>query len=685
MNQYKKKQGKLINKEIFSNKVRNKLIAVIMIAMIIPLILLGYLAYKTSFDILQDKLSISTQQTVEEVNKALTRFLEGIEYQVNVLAANSSFQRLENEENVVSGASAENQTAKELLKTTKESNENIRNVFFGTSDGQMYIYPQDTLQRSFDPKTRPWYTKAVKNIGQVIWTEPYVDANSQKVILTAAKAVEKNGKIIGVAAIDINLESLSNALSDRIIGREGYLFVADKNGMVIAHPDHQLIATDTPTTQTFWETVKNNEEGFSKYTFDGKEKFLSFDTNEKIGWKLMACMELNELLRDTNVIKRFMLYAILLGCILAIIVAFSIASSISKPLNQLRKTFSLAASGDLTVKTEIKSKDEFGDIGNNFEEMLQNISILINDIKKSFLTVLETSDALSSITKQTAAAADEVASTIEEIAKSANEQAQDTEKSTLKISELAEKIEMVTANTQHMEEISYQANTLSDKGIETIEMLSKKSEENSAASSKVNEIVGKVNKRAGEIGKITNVIAQIAEQTNLLALNAAIEAARAGDQGRGFAVVAEEVRQLAEQSADATNEIRDLILAIQNQSKTAVDFIEAANLVAKDEARVVKDTKKIFQDILQEIQIFIVKVKEVKTYTDDMMQHKEEMVDIISNISAVSQQTSAATQEVSGATEEQLATVEEIAAYSQDLKKLANVLEEAINQFKING
>lgn len=689
------------------NNARNKLIAIITLITILPVIGLGYFTYKNAFEILEEKLEVTTKQTVEETNNAITRFLEGLENQAEVLGNDSIWALMLHELETKDKAQPENIDGKietsqintndlmtngisykdkalEQLRLTKESSKDIKSTYFATSEGEMYLYPKEELSEGYDPRSRSWYKDAINNQGNISWSDPYLDDNAKRTTVTVAKAVKDKGKVIGVVGIDIQLDELSEALANRTIGRQGYVFVADKNGIIIAHRNKDLLGTDTRTKKGFWETVNSGANGFVLYDHEGEDKFLSYTTNDITGWKLMASMEQSELRTDTNTILKSTVLISILAWILATLAAILIASKATQPLNMLMKAFANAANGDLTTRVNIKSKDEFGQMGKNFNLMLEGINNLIKDIKVSSQTVLGTSESLGEITAQTTEATREVARTIEEIAGSTNSQAKDTENGAVKINEIAERIESVSSTADYMNDISNETNSLTNKGLEIVKTLTEKSSKTASATGRVNEIVVNVDKSALDIGAISDTISKIAEQTNLLALNAAIEAARAGEHGKGFAVVADEVRKLAEESSNATNEIKQLITSIQNQSKAAVQSMDETKVTVGEQDIAVKETEGIFNQILESVKALIEKVEEINDSSAEMSNQKDTIVDIIGNISAVSEQNSAATQEVSASTEEQLASIEEVEAHTQNLKELSKNLESAINKFSVN-
>ncbi|MEA4825138.1 MAG: methyl-accepting chemotaxis protein [Clostridium sp.] len=671
------------NFKSFTGSVRNRLIAVSIISIVLPLIILGYVCYKKSYTILQNKLIVTSGQTLQEVDRAITKFLGGLENQLEFLASSASFGKIEAAQGNVSVGKNELDMSMELLKNIKNSNENLLVAYFASSSGKMYAYPVPNLPKDYNPTEKTWYKDAVSQKGKVVWSNTYVDENTKKTIVTESKAVVVDGKVVGVMAIDIELKEMTDNIINSVIGKAGYVVLTDKNGTMIAHRDTNLLGKDTITKEQFWTSVKSKESGFEKYTYGGKQKFLTFHTNNRTGWKLMAIMEDTELVSDTDVIMKFTLLIIAICALVGIFIAILLERSISGPLNKLKEAFGKASEGDLTAKVKINSKDEFGEIGNSYNGMVDNIAVLIKEVKNSTSTVFESSKSLSDITEKTAMVSSEISRTMEEVAKGMDEEARDTQYGSEVVNELADKIEIVSKSTNNMKDISDETNKLSDNGLKAVKVLTVKSKESSVATNKVSEIISKVDKSSEEIGIITSTIEQIAQQTNLLSLNASIEAARAGEHGRGFAVVAEEVRKLSEESSKAATQIKELISGVQIQSKSAVESMDSARAIIIEQDKAVEETESIFSYISNSIKSLIDMTQELKKYSDEMAVKKDEIVNVIGNITAATEETSAATQEVSASTEEQLAAMEEVSSHTNDLSKLASELQDIVNQFRL--
>ena len=197
------------------------------------------------------------------------------------------------------------------------------------------------------------------------------------------------------------------------------------------------------------------------------------------------------------------------------------------------------------------------------------------------------------------------------------------------------------------------------------------------------QVVIGLGERSKEIGQIVDTITGITAQTNLLALNAAIEAARAGEAGKGFAVVAEEVRKLAAESAEAAQNIADLIRAIQTDTDSAVKAMETGRREVEQGTAMVQQSGESFQNISSLVAELYQQIEFSRRSIASADDSSKVVVTGIGNVEQLSQSTAADAESVSAATEEQTAMVHEMADGSRALAELAQGLQDEVMKFKI--
>jgi methyl-accepting chemotaxis protein len=296
---------------------------------------------------------------------------------------------------------------------------------------------------------------------------------------------------------------------------------------------------------------------------------------------------------------------ILLGAGLAIctVLGILITRAMTVPLRKAVDLAKTIADGDLTQQLTINSRDELGELGealnlmsSNLKSIVENITDNSDKITNSADELTQTAAELSTGAQDTTEKSASVAAAAEEMSINMTNMAASTEQMTDNVKSVASAVEEMTASVTEIARNAEQASQVAGEAAGLAETS--------------NTTIGELGESADEIGKVIGTIQDIAEQTNLLALNATIEAARAGDAGKGFAVVATEVKELAKQTADATEDIRTRIEGIQSSTGAAVEsigriseVIGQVNDVSKTIASAVEEqsitTKEIAQNIAQ--------------------------------------------------------------------------------------
>lgn len=364
-----------------------------------------------------------------------------------------------------------------------------------------------------------------------------------------------------------------------------------------------------------------------------------------------------------------------------------VRSTLKHQMNKIIKKFSQDISavkqGDYSKLITSKDYEMIGEVAPVVNVVLHDIRELIERFFSLVSSINNASYQVNTTAENAVHAIEQISVTIDEIAKGASEQAAQSQRGVTVVDKLSEQINLVSESYKSVISETNVIKELNNAGIQAVQVLREKSEENNKITQQIFGTIENLNNKSKDIGLFVESIENIAEQTNLLALNAAIEAARAGEAGRGFAVVAEEVRKLADQSRQSTEEINNLVAAIQEETTLAVQSVEAIKKSSIEQNEAVGKTNNAFDDIAAGILKIVQKINDVNTAMIQMDSAKNDVIDAIENISSISQQTAASSEQVAATTEQQIHIIEDMKAAADNLSKLVSELSSNLKKYKI--
>ncbi|MEC1561665.1 methyl-accepting chemotaxis protein [Bacillus haynesii] len=389
--------------------------------------------------------------------------------------------------------------------------------------------------------------------------------------------------------------------------------------------------------------------------------------------------------KEAGSIITLLIVVIAASLVLSISIGLLMTRLITKPIKDIQALFAETEQGDFTVKGTYQSKDELGLLTASFNKMVAGVRSIIETVGETSHQVASSSQELSASADESTKASEYISTTIQELAVGSDQQVESVENSRTVIKGMTEFAGRISSNAEKAAATADQTAKMSLEGTKAIDKVSAQMQSINETVVSLSEAFKHLTERSNEIGNITEVITSIAEQTNLLALNAAIEAARAGEQGKGFAVVADEVRKLAEQSAQSAEQITRLITIIQNDTKQTMNSVISATGEVKEGLVVVHEAGGAFQKIENSITEVVTQINDVTNLVKNLTAGTSEIETAISGVKEVAETAAGSTQTVSAATQEQLASMEEIAAASQILAQNAEELQHLIQKFKIKG
>lgn len=416
---------------------------------------------------------------------------------------------------------------------------------------------------------------------------------------------------------------------------------------------------------------------------------LILNKGEKIGMVAVGvdADEVTKAIKDVENSQKMTLVVIVLvsvvGVLLGIIFIYIYAGTLTKPIKEVLRAVGKIAEGDLTQKVYINRKDEIGDLAKGINDMTNNLRIMV-------FQITDMSEKIASSTSQISSTSESHKQTMEEIASVAKsiKDKSATEKEKVKdggdfigqiiagVKEISRYSESVTIKSSESSELAKTGGKSVENAIRSISSI-KNTVENTA------KIVNSLREKTEVIDKVVSVITGIADQTNLLALNAAIEAARAGEVGKGFAVVANEVKKLANQSAEAAEEIRKIIMGIQEEANNVNISMEKGIEEVEKGVAISKTAGEALQKIIKSVYETTEMVTEITASTQEQSASSEEAIKVMQELAIASEETNAISDKIYEEAQIQLEGLKEIVDGVNTLLEAAETLNSMTDIFKL--
>ena len=502
----------------------------------------------------------------------------------------------------------------------------------------------------------------------------------------------------------IRMSSYDSVMSggnlSRIVGnveikgvKDSYTYIVDGDGTMLYHPTADKIGKPVENSVVKGVISKLKSENrpqpeVVQYNFNGETKYAGIYVGKSKDFILVVNANKKQALSGTTSVVtstvKGSIFAMVLCLIAAIFVTRKIVAPIISATDTVEKLGNLDFSEDVSSdKKMLNRKDEVGVMLRSITELKNIIVKVMAEIRAYSESLGEAAEALKNSANESSTAAGQVETAITGIADGASSQAQETQSATENVIVMGKMIEQASTEVEQLGDNAADMHKASENAMSILAELEKINQKTMEAIHIIGEQTQKTNESAAKIKVATDMISEIAEETTLLSLNASIEAARAGEQGRGFAVVANQIQKLAEQSADATTQITEVISELVNDAQESVQTMDEVKEVMNQQSENVSQTEKAFKNVEKGIAESIESVEKITDKTRKLDEARAGVVDVVQSLSAIAEENAASAEETSASASEVGSIMEDVSQNANMLDEIAVKLNENVKRFKI--
>lgn len=686
--QQKQKRGSQQGKRVLFS-IRSKIIVCFLVP-IIFMVMLGIISYQKAAEGMSTSFRESTQETINMASEYVDMTNSFIEAEALKYVVDSElgkyFIGVYGNDSVKETTLA-NQVKRQIL-ASQVGNSFISNIYIITEETTPMISTKSKSQNGIYEA----YMAEMAPDGNLADWDDHHDVLDEKLlvpkdsyILTCQRKAQTGKAVI---VIDVKADAIRSFLQDMNLGDGSYVGFVTAGGREIAVQHLAGEETGTPVED---RTVFADKDFFAQtgaaqeaqeVVFEGENYLYFSNVSEKTGATMCALVPMHVVTSQAESIKNLTVMGVVVSSVIAALIGLAITSGIRGNMHRISGSLKVVADGNLATQVSVRGNDEFQGLAAAANNMIANNKQLVQKVNLATDKLAVSADEVTEASGVIQEYSVDIAHAISEINDGMEKQSVHAQECVVKTGTLSEEIQQVSNIAREVESLVANAEEMIHHGMELVQVLGERAGETTAVTAKVEESILELKKESEIIDRFVGMITDISEQTNLLSLNASIEAARAGEAGRGFAVVAEEIRKLADNSAEAAGEIRNNVGHISAQTTVSVESAKQAGSMVALQTEAVSEVTGVFRDMNQAMDDLFCGLKQILEKTGQADRDREDALEAVQNISAIIEETAQSAEVVRTVAENLQRNVENLNGTAESLDENMSGLKTEIAVFK---
>lgn len=671
-------------------KLRTKLIASFMVPVLF-IILLGIVSYQRASAAIISNYERSMQETATMTDQYLTLMVDTVRSNYKIYVSDTDLASYFKGLMGTNPAQTLANTYSKDIKREVATNSLVSNIYLISDD-----MPSIT---SSSPTSSTLFTEYIQTaegaqvdaehisyhlFGNLSEADAVLGTTQIQYALRIAKYMNNNKSIM---LIDLDRDTIMNSLAALNQGEGCKVALITHDGTEF-YSDGASTRNSTFTNSEFYQRALGSEENGMEYvSYNGKTYLFlyapMFASQPTQSAMICALIPESTILAQAAGIKTIAMILVIAAVIIAALLGYILSAHINDNIYHILKQLQLVSGGDLTVRLQSRSKDEFKLLARGVNSMTDRMKALITNVTEAGNALNLAASQVSNASETFMTTAGDIQNSISEIDAGVTQLDENSDDCLRQMDSLSGKIGDVTKGTKEIIKMTQQTSSSINEGISSMSVLTDSARKTSEITGSVIEAIEVLADKSRSIGQIVESINNIATKTNFLSLNASIEAAKAGEAGRGFIVVAEQIRHLADQSAESAGQIQSLIDDIVTTTNNVVDIAREAESSVTFQEQAVAHTTESFVTMDSQVHTLLDSISQISRHMQNMEHARSTTLTAIEGISSISAETSAGSANVNKTVTEQRDAIRTLDIAACTLQERAAELSSLLQRFKI--